>query len=385
MKNCEDILILLEGYLAGELTDTQRAEVEAHLAGCDSCRKELRLWETLRQAPAVPAPPILRRNVMERLRAEHKATPRSILDRLFNFVSPRYFSWGAAAALLAFAIMLGVHLQRTPNQAENALRKKPASRGTHMVSGKDERQAATALEAYSVAPVDIWAVRQESDKDAEAAPAVPNILMNYGAFEVNVTRRSDETNETFYSFSMGIDEFAKFQESIKDTNIRIVKSQIVVADAELKRTLKPIDKDALFFDETREGVSQVKDVLKSQETRVSEDAKKITLVDEITIPDSTLARSAAKSAPAASTFSAAAPAEQPVPAAPAPSSASSTISSDLTLKRKAARVQAADELSTPIAGASGLAHNVKGIQEVPSRKGQPLPYYQVEIGVRNKP
>ena len=47
MKDCRDIRWELSAYLDGELTPSQRTEVEAHLASCPDCRQELSEMETL--------------------------------------------------------------------------------------------------------------------------------------------------------------------------------------------------------------------------------------------------------------------------------------------------------------------------------------------------
>ena len=61
---------LLTLWLNDQLTEDERAEVEAHLAGCDSCRQELatsaHLWELMETIPA-PEPPagtLIRFNAM---------------------------------------------------------------------------------------------------------------------------------------------------------------------------------------------------------------------------------------------------------------------------------------------------------------------------------
>src|ERR1700761_6910069 len=51
---------LLTLWLNGEITEKERAEVEAHLAGCETCRQELstgeHLWELMESIPT-PEPP----------------------------------------------------------------------------------------------------------------------------------------------------------------------------------------------------------------------------------------------------------------------------------------------------------------------------------------
>jgi anti-sigma factor RsiW len=68
---CSEVLDLLSGYLDGELSERDRAQVEEHLRGCDGCARfggEFRatvesLREHLLAATVVPPP-----RVQERLR-----------------------------------------------------------------------------------------------------------------------------------------------------------------------------------------------------------------------------------------------------------------------------------------------------------------------------
>ena len=41
MKNCQDIQPELSAYVDGELTPPQRVEIEAHVASCPRCQREL--------------------------------------------------------------------------------------------------------------------------------------------------------------------------------------------------------------------------------------------------------------------------------------------------------------------------------------------------------
>ena len=46
---CEELEPLVSGYVDGELPPDQRAQVEAHLAACESCRRELAAVEALKE------------------------------------------------------------------------------------------------------------------------------------------------------------------------------------------------------------------------------------------------------------------------------------------------------------------------------------------------
>lgn len=59
MMKCDEIEVLLSGYLDGELTQQQSQRVELHLADCEQCRKVLEELQEARRAAAslvVPEP-----------------------------------------------------------------------------------------------------------------------------------------------------------------------------------------------------------------------------------------------------------------------------------------------------------------------------------------
>ncbi|MDQ4030080.1 MAG: zf-HC2 domain-containing protein [Actinomycetota bacterium] len=69
IADCEKCEELLQPYLDRELSDGERAEAEAHLAGCDYCRRRYRFEENLRrfvrQAAEEPMPPELKQRLAD--------------------------------------------------------------------------------------------------------------------------------------------------------------------------------------------------------------------------------------------------------------------------------------------------------------------------------
>jgi anti-sigma factor (TIGR02949 family) len=59
VTDCDKCEQLLQGYLDRELSDTEVAEAELHLDGCDYCRRRYRFEESLR--------PYLRTTAAERM------------------------------------------------------------------------------------------------------------------------------------------------------------------------------------------------------------------------------------------------------------------------------------------------------------------------------
>lgn len=64
MDDCDRCEEMLQPYLDRVLTDTERAQAEVHLAGCEWCRRRYRFEETLRvyvrQAAIEPMAPELK-------------------------------------------------------------------------------------------------------------------------------------------------------------------------------------------------------------------------------------------------------------------------------------------------------------------------------------
>ena len=98
MKECDQAR-RLGAYHDGELPAAQREPIESHLAGCPSCRTELRgiaaMSDLLRTAAGADVPP----GLLERL---HEAV-EALRDRLVRRFAYRV---AAAAALLACAVWL---------------------------------------------------------------------------------------------------------------------------------------------------------------------------------------------------------------------------------------------------------------------------------------
>ncbi len=69
IADCEKCEELLQPYLDRELSDSERAEAEVHLSGCDYCRRRYRFEENLRryvrQAVEEPMPPELKQRLAD--------------------------------------------------------------------------------------------------------------------------------------------------------------------------------------------------------------------------------------------------------------------------------------------------------------------------------
>ena len=88
MKDCRKIQRELSAYLDGELTPSLRAEVEAHLASCAHCQRELLEMKTLTAGVAAlpnlkPAPRFLT-EVRRKIARDEKPEPMNWQDYVFR-------------------------------------------------------------------------------------------------------------------------------------------------------------------------------------------------------------------------------------------------------------------------------------------------------------
>jgi predicted anti-sigma-YlaC factor YlaD len=120
---------LLASYLDGTLEPRERAEVDAHLAGCERCRADLRsatrARNELRGAPKAAVPPDLRERILSRTASESAPAPLS-LDQARARRRPAPAAWlsgiaAAAALLIGFFVFSSLQTSsQTTGVAERA-------------------------------------------------------------------------------------------------------------------------------------------------------------------------------------------------------------------------------------------------------------------------
>jgi hypothetical protein len=131
MMTCRQIENELSAFVDGELTDAVRAEVQAHLAGCERCRRRLaeleRLSDGVARLPRLEATPRFVLVLFRRLRAGEEPR-RSWADFVFR---PLWLKLPVEAiAVLAVAVGVMFLSQREPKrQACVCEAVKPASPG----------------------------------------------------------------------------------------------------------------------------------------------------------------------------------------------------------------------------------------------------------------
>ncbi|MDW8106699.1 MAG: zf-HC2 domain-containing protein [Armatimonadota bacterium] len=100
---CEQIQSLLHDYVEGSLGTVMHQQVEAHLACCAECQRELRyvrgIWQGLRQMPEVAPPADLHARIMTHVRANTR------LREPAPHVA--FLRWFGAAAVAASLLLMG--------------------------------------------------------------------------------------------------------------------------------------------------------------------------------------------------------------------------------------------------------------------------------------
>jgi hypothetical protein len=157
---CREIKDQLEAYALGALDENERARVEAHLAGCDSCRRvadELRdvahaLPGALAAASTLRPPELLKQRLLRTVYAEPppafaaRPTAGQESRRRGSWLRPRPAAAALVVAVAALSLAWNVHLSNALSQ-ERSLRERLAQVVGHqevvleVVDSKQTRRA----------------------------------------------------------------------------------------------------------------------------------------------------------------------------------------------------------------------------------------------------
>ena len=111
---CEAVKDLLEAYVEGELDRSELRSVEAHISGCELCKKELALTQSIpRLVKSLSTPPVpedIISNTLERLN-ETSAARWQWLREYRAFLSGKW-KFAAVASLLLAVVLFGIGYQR---------------------------------------------------------------------------------------------------------------------------------------------------------------------------------------------------------------------------------------------------------------------------------
>lgn len=118
--NHENFETLLPLYAAGQLSETERAEIEAHLPICADCQADLQLWQTVsgeigRTNRALAAPPDLAERAIEKIHAPKRLTVAGL--RAWQLLHAQAFlvqreMWPAAALVMLMGVGVALIAER---------------------------------------------------------------------------------------------------------------------------------------------------------------------------------------------------------------------------------------------------------------------------------
>jgi len=118
--NCEKRKELLAGWMDNQLTEAERAEMEAHLAICAECRQEMetnrRLWVSMGEVP-VPAPSDKMQVRFDAMLETYRQEQTNRRPGLFFYLRQLFavrpgFTWAYSLVLIVVGVGLGYFLNR---------------------------------------------------------------------------------------------------------------------------------------------------------------------------------------------------------------------------------------------------------------------------------
>jgi anti-sigma factor RsiW len=214
--NCEQIRQNLLAYLDGEMSDAERAQIEAHLATCPGCAAELERMQALRMNlfDAVPAglehlrlPRDAEAQIRERLRRARRGR-RGLLDGLAGLLRPRPGLIKAAIPLLVVVLLVSTLLFGTepiPVSAQETVVVAP----TELAPDTDAAMRVIVRDATSARPisdaevsvrlqpqgapeVELYAGRTDAAGNADVEFHVPPYQQDYVSADLLVTTTSPQ-------------------------------------------------------------------------------------------------------------------------------------------------------------------------------------------------
>jgi len=245
MGDCEHIREMMEAYIDGELSAGERSSFEAHIAVCDACRvaieKEKSLLNALHAVATVPAPEALRTRVMARLRAEMPVLRKSpAVGFLQSIFASRGLNYAYTAALTILVIFLGIRLLHQPAQTRRGimrLRDEFSERMPQANAPASSLKPPSAPASGKSAPFQKGASKEifAGDKTEYMRTAIPinELLRQYGAEMVSISKELPEKRETKYVFLLPSERYADFERGIRGRNVKILKVSELPASAAL--------------------------------------------------------------------------------------------------------------------------------------------------------
>ncbi len=240
-KECKNFREQFEAFLAGKLSESERKEIERHLASCDACRGEFemerKLEDLLRSLERQPAPEALRHSVMKQL--ESTVQPRkSLLTHIKKLITPQRLPVIAGAATVIILLFVGVRLLHPPapmksTQVPSSVKEQPRSLATNLKPFVTEStEPALSEDKKFSARAGVEAIDESkspvSELGAARAPLahyahIEELLKKFGAIAIKTKAASKKSPELSIAFLIPEKGFEDLKKRVKRENIRIVK------------------------------------------------------------------------------------------------------------------------------------------------------------------
>ncbi len=215
---------LLTGYLDGELSPSEQAEVESHLPACDPCRGELEelreLVGSVKSLPTIPVPDSLSEGI--------RAGLESSGAKVHSFPKKRGFrvEWAVSAAAVVFVAISVVYVGGIEKLSPPMELKAPA---TEEVALDNQRRNDRSFS-------------MEKDKSAEYGGA-PLALENTPTGKNSQIRKSIGKSEKDQTLSEGVDQirtmrFGGRSGSVPPEFLMVQSSNILKVRKDLEKTLR---------------------------------------------------------------------------------------------------------------------------------------------------
>ncbi len=183
--DCSTIKQKIHDYIDGSLPPDEKKRIEAHLAGCETCRvyaSDLKKTiETLKGLDAMPAPPWLTQKVMQKVREESRPK-KGLLQKLFFPLHIKLPIEAVATLLIAGAAILiiksmGPDLRTLPSpREEHLIQPTPSSQEQlskdHLADSRGQQKAEQVPPPAKQSAAESLS-GQPRPADQQPAPALP--------------------------------------------------------------------------------------------------------------------------------------------------------------------------------------------------------------------
>ena len=176
MKSHEELRSMLPAMAGGDLSKTELALLEQHLAGCRDCRTELAqlqlVVQTVRETPDLEPPPWLATRIMARVQEETDAVRKSWFARLFL---PLQIKLPLEALALVMICATTWYVMQDVERSQQRPQVPPAAEAPAAAPARESDRGPEAEAPRATVPVipPSLAVAPKAESPASAAPVRP--------------------------------------------------------------------------------------------------------------------------------------------------------------------------------------------------------------------